>query len=242
MMKKLLLFALIAFAPEATAEDAQCVGERVAMIETIQAYARSDVGLFGSQGVSERVLEAMEQTERQRFIPGASCSVAYADRPASIGRGQTISQPLIVALMTHFAEVKFDHTVLEVGTGSGYQAAILAQLVRKVCTIEIIPSLAEAAAKLLRNLSYDNVNVKIGDGYYGWPECGPFDAMIVTAALEHVPPPLVEQLKVGGRLVMPLGAAHATQQLTVVEKIAAGKMKTRSYMLVRFVPFTRSLD
>jgi protein-L-isoaspartate O-methyltransferase len=133
-----------------------------------------------------------------RFIPGASCSVAYADRPASIGRGQTISQPLIVALMTHFAEVKFDHTVLEVGTGSGYQAAILAQLVRKVCTIEIIPSLAEAAAKLLRNLGYDNVNVKIGDGYYGWPECGPFDAMIVTAAREHVPPPLVEQLKVGG--------------------------------------------
>ena len=144
--------------------------------------------------------------------------------------------------MTHFAEVKFDHTVLEVGTGSGYQTAILAQLVRKVCTIEIIPSLAEAAAKLLRNFGYDNVNVKIGDGYYGWPECGPFDAMIVTAALEHVPPPLVEQLKVGGRLVMPLGAAHATQQLTVVEKIAAGKMKTRSYMLVRFVPFTRSLD
>ena len=242
MMKKLLLFALIVFAPEATAEDAQCVGERVAMIETIQAYARSDVGLFGSQGVSERVLEAMGQTERHRFIPGASCSVAYADRPVSIGREQTISQPLIVASITHFAEVKFDHTVLEVGTGSGYQAAILAQLVRKVCTIEIIPSLGEAAAKLLRNLGYDNVNVKIGDGYYGWPECGPFDAMIVTAALEHVPLPLVEQLKVGGRLVMPLGAAHATQQLTVVEKIAAGKMKTRSYMLVRFVPFTRPLD
>jgi protein-L-isoaspartate(D-aspartate) O-methyltransferase len=242
MMKKLLLFALIAFAPEATAEDAQCVGERVAMIETIQAYARSDVGLFGSQGVSERVLEAMGQTERQRFIPGAACSVAYADRPASIGRGQTISQPLIVALMTHFAEVKFDHTVLEVGTGSGYQAAILAQLVRKVCTIEIIPSLAETAAKLLRNLGYDNVNVKIGDGYYGWPECGPFDAMIVTAALEHVPPPLIEQLKVGGRLVMPVGPPRAVQQLTVVEKIAPSETRMRSIILVQFVPFTRSQD
>ena len=240
MMKKLLLLALIAFAPEAAAEDAQCVRERVTMIEIIRAYARSGAGLLGPQGISESVLEAMGHTERHRFIPGGSCSVAYADRPVFIGQDQTISQPVIVALMTHFAEVKFDHTVLEVGTGSGYQAAILGRLVRKVCTVEIIPSLAEAAAKLLRHLGYDNVNVKVGDGYYGWPECGPFDAMIVTAALEHVPPPLIEQLKVGGRLVMPLGPAYATQQLTVVEKIAAGKTKTRSVMLVRFVPFTRS--
>src|SRR6476646_959306 len=240
MMKKLLLLALIASAPGATAEDAQCVRERAAMIETIRAYALSDAGLLGPQGISESILEAMGQTERHRFIPGASCSVAYSDGPVSIGRGQTISQPLIVALMTHFAEVKFDHTVLEVGTGSGYQAAILAQLARKVCTVEIIPSLAEAAAKLLRNLGYDNVNV--GDGYHGWLECGPFDAIVVTAALEHVPPPLIEQLKVGGRLVMPLGPAHATQQLTVVEKIAAGRTKTRSVVLVRFVPFIRSPD
>ena len=242
MMKKLLLIALIASAPAATAEDTQCVRERAAMIETIRAYARSDAGLLGPQGISESVLEAMGQTERHRFIPGASCSVAYADGPVSIGRGQTISQPLIVALMTHFAEVKFDHTVLEVGTGSGYQAAILAQLARKVCTVEIIPSLAEAAAKLLRNLGYDNVSVKVGDGYDGWPESGPFDVVVVTAAHENVPPPLIEQLKVGGRLVMPLGPAYATQQLTVVEKIAAGKTKTRSVMLVRFVPFIRSPD
>jgi protein-L-isoaspartate(D-aspartate) O-methyltransferase len=144
--------------------------------------------------------------------------------------------------MTHFAEVKSDHTVLEVGTGSGYQAAILAQLVRKVCTVEIIPSLAETAAKLLRDLGYNNVSVKIGDGYDGWPECGPFDAVVVTAALEHVPPPLIEQLKVGGRLVMPLGSTYATQQLTLVEKIAATETQTRSVMLVRFVPFIRSPD
>jgi protein-L-isoaspartate(D-aspartate) O-methyltransferase len=136
--------------------------------------------------------------------------------------------------MTHFAEIKFDHTVLEVGTGSGYQAAILAQLVRKVCTVEIIPPLAEAAAESLRNLGYNNVSVKVGDGYQGWLECGPFNAIIVTAALEHVPPPLIEQLKVGGRLVMPLGPAHATQQLTVVEKIAASETKTRSIVLVRY--------
>jgi protein-L-isoaspartate(D-aspartate) O-methyltransferase len=242
MMKKLLLLALIASAPDATAEDAQCVRERAAMIETVRAYARSDAGLLGPQGISESVLKAMAQTERHRFIPGASCSVAYADRPVSIGQQQTISQPLIVALMTDFAEIKFDHTVLEVGTGSGYQAAILAQLVRKVCTVEIIPSLAEAAAKLMRNLGYDNVSVKVGDGYDGWPEYGPFDAIVVTAALEHVPPPLIEQLKVGGRLAMPLGSARATQQLTVVEKIAVSETQTRSGMLVRFVPFTRPSD
>src|SRR4249919_613016 len=172
MMKKLLLLALIVVAPEATAEDAKCVREHAAMIETIRAYARSDAGLLGPQGISESVLEAMQQTERHRFIPGGSCSVAYADRPVFIGQDQTISQPIIVALMTHFAEVKFDNTVLEVGTGSGYQAAILGRLARKVCTVEIIPSLAEAAAKLLKNLGYDNVSVKVGDGYHGWPECG----------------------------------------------------------------------
>jgi protein-L-isoaspartate(D-aspartate) O-methyltransferase len=242
MMKKLLPLALIAVAGEAPAEDAKCVRERAAMIETIRAYARPNASLFGPQGISESVLEAMRQTERHRFIPGGSCSVAYADRPVSIGQDQTISQPLIVALMTHFAEVKFDNTVLEVGTGSGYQAAILAQLVRKVCTVEIIPPLAEAAAESLRNLGYNNVSVKVGDGYHGWLECGPFNAIIVTAALEHVPPPLIEQLKVGGRLVMPLGPAHASQQLTVVEKIAASETKTRSVLLVRFVPFTRSPD
>jgi protein-L-isoaspartate(D-aspartate) O-methyltransferase len=184
----------------------------------------------------------MQRTERHRFIPGASCSGAYADRPVSIGQHQTISQPYIVALMTHLAELKLDHTVLEVGTGSGYQAAILARLVQKVCTIEIIPSLGEAATRLLRNFGYENVSVKVGDGYHGWQECGPFDAIIVTAALEHVPLPLIEQLKVGGRLIMPVGPAQAIQQLTVVEKITEGKTKIRSAVLVRFVPFTRSRD
>jgi protein-L-isoaspartate(D-aspartate) O-methyltransferase len=239
-MKKLLLLALIVLAREATAEDATCVREHAAMIQTIRAYARSEASLLGPQGISESVLQAMGQTERRRFIPGGSCSVAYADRSVLIGHDQTISQPFIVALMTHFAEVKSDHTVLEVGTGSGYQAAILARLARKVCTLEIVPPLAEAAAKLLTNLGYDNVSVKVGDGYHGWLECGPFDAVIVTAALDHVPPTLIEQLKVGGRLVMPVGPARATQQLTIVEKIAAGKTNTRSVMLVRFVPFTRS--
>jgi len=242
MMKKLLLLAFMAVASEAMAQDAQCVAERAAMVEIIRAYARSGASLLGPQGISERVLEAMGQTERHRFIPGRSCSVAYMDGPVLIGQGQTISQPFIVALMTQLAAVKFDDTVLEVGTGSGYQAAVLARLVRKVRTVEIIPPLAEAAAKLLRELGYDNVSVKVGDGYHGWPECGPFDAMIVTAALGHVPPPLIEQLKVGGRLVIPLGPAEAPQQLTVIEKIAPSETRMRFITLVQFVPFTRSQD
>ncbi len=241
VVKKLLLVAFFTVACKAVAQDA-CVPERAAMVETIRAYARSEAGVLGPQGISGRVLEAMGQTERHLFIPGRSCSVAYMDGPVPIGQGQTISQPFIVALMTHLAEVKADDTVLEVGTGSGYQAAVLARLVRKVCTVEIIPPLAEAAAKVLRERGYDNVSVKVGDGYQGWPECGPFDAMIVTAALGHVPPLLIEQLKVGGRLVMPLGPTDAPQQLTVIEKIAPGETRTRSVILVQFVPFTRSPD
>ena len=238
-MRTLLLPALVmvAVASEATAQE--CVRERAAMVEIIRMHARADTRAL-PRGLSERVLEAIGQTKRHLLIPGQSCSIAYADRPVPIGRGQTISQPFIVALMTQLAEVAPDHVVLEVGTGSGYQAAVLARLARKVCTIEIIPPLAEAAAKALNDLAYDNVSVRVGDGYHGWPECGPFDAIVVTAALGEVPPPLIEQLKVGGRLVMPVGPAHATQHLTVVEKIASGKTTTRAVALVRFVPFTRS--
>jgi protein-L-isoaspartate(D-aspartate) O-methyltransferase len=242
LMKKFLLLAFITVACEAMAQDGQCVRERAAMVETIRAYARSEADVLGPQGISQRVLEVMGQAGRHRFSPGGSCSVAYMDAPILIGHGQTMSQPFIVALMTHLAALKFDDTVLEVGTGSGYQAAVLARLVRKVCTVEIVPPLAEAAARVLRELGYDNVSVKVGDGYLGWPECGPFDAMIVTAALDHVPPPLVEQLKVGGQLIMPLGSIHAPQELTVIEKIAPSEMRTRSIMLVGFVPFTRSRD
>jgi protein-L-isoaspartate(D-aspartate) O-methyltransferase len=242
MMKKLLLLALIGMASDTMAQEAQCVPERAAMVETIQAYARIEASVLGPRGIAERVLDAMGQTDRHRFVPGRSCSVAYMDGPVLIGQGQTISQPFIVALMTDLAAAKFDDTVLEVGTGSGYQAAVLARLVRKVCTVEIIPPLAEAAASVLKELGYDNVSVKIGDGYEGWPECGPFDAVIVTAALGHVPPPLIEQLKVGGRLVMPLGPADAPQQLTVIEKIAPSETRMRSIILVNFVPFTGSRD
>jgi protein-L-isoaspartate(D-aspartate) O-methyltransferase len=242
VIKQLLLLTFMVVASQAMAQDAQCVLERAAMVDTIRAYARSEAGVLGPQGISERVLEAIEQTERHRFISERSCSAAYMDTPVLIGHGQTISQPFIVALMTHLAALKSDDTVLEIDTGSGYQAALLARLVRKVCTVEIIPPLAEAAARVLRKLGYDNVAVKVGDGYLGWPECGPFDAIIVTAALDHVPPALIEQLKVGARLVIPLGPAHAPQQLTVLEKITPSETRMRSITLVAFVPFTRSQD
>ncbi|ANW05626.1 protein-L-isoaspartate O-methyltransferase [Bradyrhizobium icense] len=233
---------MVVVAREATAQEPQCDRERAAMVETIRTYARSDASVLGRQGPSERVLEAIGRTKRHLFIPERSCSIAYANKPVSIGHGQTISQPFIVALMTELAEVAPDHVVLEVGTGSGYQAAILAHLARKVCTIEIIPSLAETATKTLRGLAYENVSVRLGDGYAGWPECGPFDAIVVTAALGQVPPPLIEQLKVGGRLVMPVGSAYTSQQLTVVEKTAPDKTTSRAVALVRFVPFTRSKE
>ena len=235
-----LVLSMATFAREVSAQDEQCAGERAAMVETIRVYARSGASGVGQQRLSDRVLEAMGRTKRHLFIPERSCAIAYADMPVSIGRGQTISQPFVVALMTELAEVAGDHVVLEVGTGSGYQAAILANLARKVCTIEIIPVLAEAATKTLGGLAYDNVSVRLGDGFVGWPECGPFDAIVVTAALGEVPQPLIEQLKVGGRLVMPVGAANTTQHLTVVEKIAPGKTTTRAVAHVRFVPFTRS--
>ncbi len=242
-MKTLLMLVLsmAAGARDATAqEDARCVRERAAMVETIKDYARSRPGVLGQHGFSQRVLDAMGQTKRHLFIPERSCSIAYADTPLPIGLGQTISQPFIVALMTQLAEVAPDHVVLEIGTGSGYQAAVLARLARKVCTIEIVPQLAESATKALRDLGYDNVSVKLGDGFAGWPDCGPFDAIVVTAALGQIPPPLIEQIKVGGRLVMPVGADYGAQQLTVVEKIAADKTTIRAVAPVRFVPFTRS--
>ena len=180
----------------------------------------------------------MAAIERHQFIPDGNCSARLPDRPLPIGHRSTISQPFIVALMTHLAEVAPDHTALEIGTGSGYQAAILARLVKRSA-----PSRSSRRwrwrPRSAERPRHDNVRVRVGDGYQGWPECGPFDAIIVTAALGHVPPPLVEQLKVGGRLVMPLGPPGEAQDLTLVEKIESGEIGARIVMLVRFVPFVR---
>lgn len=231
--------AVLAVPHPAAGEQAQCASERAAMVEVIRAHARQDPATL-PQGISEDVLKAMAAIERHLFIPDGNCVVAYADRPAPIGHNSTISQPFIVALMTHLAEVAPDQTALEIGTGSGYQAAILARLAKHVCTVEIAAPLAVGAMKVLGERGFDNVRVRVGDGYEGWSECGPFDSIIVTAAIGHVPSPLIDQLKVGGRLVMPLGPPGQVQYLTVIEKTAPGETRGRTVMLVRFVPFIRS--
>ena len=230
--------AFLALAHDAAAEEASCARERAAMIETIRSHAQKDPDAL-PQGVSEDVLKVMAEIERHKFIPDGTCGIGYVDRPVSIGHRSTISQPFIVALMTHLAEVAPGHAALEIGTGSGYQAAILARLAKQVCTVEIVAPLAVGAMKILGDLGLDNARVRVGDGYQGWPECGPFDVIIVTAAIGHVPPLLLDQLKVGGRLVMPLGPPDNVQYLTVVEKTAPNETKGRIVMLVRFVPFVR---
>ena len=214
--------------------------DREAMVATIVDYTKYIEDIVGSEGISPEVLDVMRATERHLFVPPQRQSLAYDDRPVKIGYGQTISQPFIVALMTHLLEPEADDVVLEIGTGSGYQAAVLSPLVARVCTIEIISGLGKAATALLEDLGYDNVQTKIADGYHGWPDCGPFDGILVTAAADHVPPPLVAQLKPGGRMVIPVGHAFATQYLTVVEKSAEGEVTSRQVLPVQFVPFTRA--
>jgi protein-L-isoaspartate(D-aspartate) O-methyltransferase len=214
--------------------------QRTAMVLTIKGYAATSPETAGAAGISAAVLKAMSEVPRHRFVPKRIERLAYQDRPLPIGHGQTISQPFIVALMTELLEVGQDATVLEIGTGSGYQAAILAELVETVCTIEIIPELAETASGRLKELGYSNVQTKIGDGYHGWRECGPFDAIVVTAAAGHVPPPLIEQLKPGGRMVIPIGGVFGPQYLTLVEKTVDDELQTRQLLPVRFVPFTRA--
>ncbi len=190
-----------------------------------------------ARGISDRaVLEAMEKVPRHEFVPRGLRSSAYSDRPLPIGYGQTISQPYIVALMTQSLSLNRSHKVLEIGTGSGYQAAVLTEIAKDVYTVEIIEELASSAEKRLRSLGYSNVRVRHGDGYYGWEEYAPFDAIIVTAAANHIPPPLIKQLKNNGRLVIPLGSTSGFQTLTLVTK-KNNTTKTRFITGVRFVPF-----
>ena len=184
---------------------------------------------------NETVLNAMLKVDRHRFVPEEMHHLAYSDRPLPIGEGQTISQPYIVALMTELLELKKGDKVLEVGTGSGYQAAILGELTDDVYTIEIIESLARSAEKTLNELGYGNIRVKVGDGYVGWEEFAPFDAIIVTCAPSHVPQPLLDQLKEGGRLVIPVGDYY--QELKKITKVK-GQIKSQSVIPVVFVPMT----
>ncbi|MDD5507578.1 MAG: protein-L-isoaspartate(D-aspartate) O-methyltransferase [Bacteroidales bacterium] len=189
----------------------------------------------------EATLRAMREVPRHLFVPESLQPVAYGDYPLPIGQGQTISQPYIVAYMTAVVEPQANFRVLEIGTGSGYQAAVLAEIVDSVYTIEIVKELAESAGERLQRLQYRNIVVKYGDGYAGWREHAPFDAIIVTAGAEEIPPPLFEQLREGGKMVIPVGSVHTAQSLLLVTK-KNGKMTKTNLMPVRFVPFTREKE
>jgi len=198
---------------------------------------------IAARGVKDpRVLAAMREVPRHEFVPPDVRADAYIDAPLPIGFGQTISQPYIVALMTELAKPSATDSVLEVGTGSGYQAAVLSRLVATVRSIEIVEPLARSAETALRRLGYANVQVRIGDGYQGWPEAAPFDVIVVTAAPDAVPSALVAQLRPGGRLVIPVGPVGGVQDLLVMNKDAAGRTTTRSIIPVRFVPLVKKKE
>lgn len=206
------------------------------MVAEVDAMYAETAGLTGLREMSPRVRAALARVERHRLVPSGQRALAYRNHPLPIGHGQTISQPYIVALSTDLIAPGPRHSVLEVGTGSGYQAAVLAETVARVFSVEIIESLGKEAAENLRNLGYSNIEIKIGDGYQGWPEKGPFDAIVVTAAAPRVPDALVAQLKPGGKMVIPVGAPGETQELLLVTKGAAGDSSRKKILPVRFVP------
>ena len=233
------LLALSSFAAIALAGETERA-ERQRMVRIIEADVRATSRYLGKESLTPGVLEALSSVARHEFVPDAERDVAYENRPLPIGYGQTISQPYIVAIMTDLLELRPGQQVLEIGTGSGYQAAILAALDTSVYTMEIIEPLGRQATRRLNALGYDRVEVRVGDGYYGWPEHAPFDAIIVTAAAGHIPPPLIKQLKPGGRMMIPVGSQFLTQQLVLITKDTDGTVTTRQILPVRFVPLTGS--
>ena len=208
------------------------------MIDAIQNDVIETSIYIGKKAFDPAVMKAMASVPRHEFVPDNQKSYAYENRPLPIGYGQTISQPYIVALMTDLLNLSKEHKVLEIGTGSGYQGAILNELTPQVFTIEIIEPLAKRAIATYKRLQLDNIQVRTGDGYFGWEEHAPFDAIIVTAAADHVPPPLVQQLKNGGRMIIPVGSRFFVQQLVLVTKDSEGKITTQQILPVRFVPLT----
>ena len=231
--------AVLALACAAPAQSADPHAEmRRGMLEAIADTTARTAGSTGVEAIAPEVMDAIERVPRHEFVPPEIADLAYENRPLPIGHGQTISQPYIVALMTHLLGLGSRHRVLEIGTGSGYQAAVLAELVERVHTIEIVPPLARQAEERLPRLGYRNVEVRLGDGYYGWRAAGPFDAILVTAAASHVPPPLVEQLAPNGVLVIPVGEQFSVQMLLLVRKRSDGEVTVRQILPVRFVPLT----
>jgi protein-L-isoaspartate(D-aspartate) O-methyltransferase len=211
---------------------------RAKMLDEIAAMAQRTAAETGRAAFSSRVMDALAKVQRHRFVAEGDARDAYLNRPLAIGNGQTISQPYIVALMTDLLDTKPGDKVLEIGTGSGYQAAVLAELAQTVYTIEIVEPLGRLAAQRLAEAGYRNVVTRIGDGYQGWREAAPFDAIMVTAAAREVPPALIGQLKPGGRLVIPVGLPASHQELLVITPSAGGATQTRRVLAVRFVPLT----
>jgi protein-L-isoaspartate(D-aspartate) O-methyltransferase len=236
LLSAIFLLAVTRAGPSA-AQD-QHSTQRTRMVAGIAALARETGSATGRPSLSEAVMAVMARVPRHRFVPPGQQAFAYENRALPIGEGQTISQPFLVALMTDLLDPKPGDTVLEVGTGSGYQAAVLAELVAKVYTIEIVEPLGRRAMRLLDELGYRNIEVRIGDGYNGWPEAAPFDSIIVTAAPAVIPKPLIDQLKRGGRMVIP-GGSLDSQFLLLVVKQPDGTTTTRRTLPVRFVPLTR---
>ncbi|HEY0113913.1 MAG TPA: protein-L-isoaspartate(D-aspartate) O-methyltransferase [Allosphingosinicella sp.] len=233
------LLALAAPALLAAAPAAERSAERELMVLTVANMAET-VGVRDVRRLDSEVLAAMRKVPRHLFVPEAERRHAYQNRPLPIGHDQTISQPYIVALMTHLLKVERKHRVLEVGTGSGYQAAILSELAGEVWTIEIVEPLAREAERRLATLGYRNARVRAGDGYAGWPEQAPFDRIIVTAGAPHVPKPLLDQLKPGGRMVIPLAQSEGGEALMLIEKDRSGRIRSRNLLPVRFVPLVRA--
>ncbi len=224
------------YAPVLSANDFAM--QRKQMVELIEADVKATSLYLDKDTLDPLVMQSIASIPRHEFVPEDEQSSAYQNRPLPIGHGQTISQPYIVAIMTDLLKVNAQSKVLELGTGSGYQAAILSKLVDKVFSIEIIEPLGIKAKKRLARLGYDNIQVKIGDGYYGWEEHAPFDAIVVTAAASHIPPPLLKQLKEGGKMIIPVGTPFMTQQLLLVNKQQDGKIINHQILPVRFVPVT----
>ena len=206
------------------------------MLEDIDDEVRYTRNLIGKEALDTRVMTAMGKVPRDEFVPADMRAAAFENGPLPIGHGQTISQPYIVALMTDMVAPQADHRILEVGTGSGYQTAILSQLCRKVYSVEIVAVLSAAAETLFERLGYPNIETRIGNGYQGWPEQAPYDGIIVTAAATHIPMALIEQLKPGGRMAIPVGLPYGHQELMLVEKDAQGNTQTDSVLGVAFVP------
>jgi protein-L-isoaspartate(D-aspartate) O-methyltransferase len=231
------VLALLSVASGAADGDSYRV-QRAGMVKEIEDELKLTSERIGKMALSQCVLDAMLNVPRHEFVPEQYRRYAYENRPLPIGHGQTISQPYIVGIMSDLLDIDKSSVVLEVGTGSGYQAAVLAYCVKQVYSVEIIKGLGEEARVRLQRLAYENVEVRIGDGYQGWKEHAPFDAIIVTAAASHIPPPLIAQLKPGGRMVIPVGEPFATQYLTLVEKDREGKINTKRLLPVAFVPLT----